>query len=305
MGKTIVRILVNVFLAGFLAAALITTFSVDALANDPETDVTLEDEFNADADQSGLVSAAGELSAGADQSDNASSESLTEPAPLEKNSESDTQGRLSADATGAVPSEENALALAWQALSPPYSALTPLPVYGQAMYYNPGVMQRVIDYRLQTARITLCAECVGYAAMLRAGDLNRKIWLQTGKSSFEGPFLVTDVAAPQHVGQLLAKNWAVDVDFRTARSWNMKMPYVTIWDRPPLDLFLERDTLPLVWEATMLPRKGFIWPPRSFETALAANDNYATSQSKPVRKSTAVLLGGGLVEEGLLEYHIR
>jgi hypothetical protein len=40
--------------------------------------------------------------------------------------------------------------------------------------------------------------------------------LQWADGTVEGPFLVVDVAAPQHIAQLLARNWVVDVDYPTA-----------------------------------------------------------------------------------------
>ncbi len=65
----------------------------------------------------------------------------------------------------------------WQQLTPTYWERTPLPIAGLAMYYNPRVMDGVINYRLRADDIDLCAECVGYVALLRAGDINRKVWI--------------------------------------------------------------------------------------------------------------------------------
>lgn len=194
--------------------------------------------------------------------------------------------------------------LVWQQLSPSYASATPLPYRGHAMYYNPGVMREVIAYRLKTSRITPCVECIGYIAMLRAGDLNRRVWLQLDESTFEGPYLVTDVAAAQHVGQLLEKGWAVDVDYRTARRWNMKMPYVTVWEDPPLDLFLARDTLPLMWNGSPVPSRFFSWAPRSADLAVPAYEGNAGS----VRKRDRLLWAGDLLplyEAPTLDYYVQ
>lgn len=121
----------------------------------------------------------------------------------------------------------------WERLTPGYSALSPLPVRGQSMYYNPGVMQKVITYRKGIRQINDCAECIGYVALLRSGDINRKIWLQVNESTVEGPFLVTDVAARHDIPRLLRIGWGIDVDWETAKRWGMRMPMVTIWDSPP------------------------------------------------------------------------
>ncbi|MEX1020462.1 MAG: hypothetical protein WDZ49_12435 [Litorilinea sp.] len=118
--------------------------------------------------------------------------------------------------------------------SPGYYAMTPLPTSGLAMYYNPGIMGQVVDYRERMGEIEACDECVGYAALLRAGDLNRKIWLQWSDGRVEGPFLVVDVAARHHVDMLIRRGWAVDVDNKTAIRQGMFGPVtVTIYGAPP------------------------------------------------------------------------
>jgi hypothetical protein len=121
----------------------------------------------------------------------------------------------------------------YETLSPAYSASSPLPVAGKAMYYNPGIMQEVYAYRLRLGQVQPCSECVGYVALLRQGDLGRKVWLRWGDGTVEGPFLVIDVAARQHVGLLLTRGWAVDVDYATAIRHGMNRPVqVTILAAP-------------------------------------------------------------------------
>lgn len=112
----------------------------------------------------------------------------------------------------------------WKQLYPAYDAPTPLPLYGKAMFYNPGVMERVLKNRLKTGRIQECSECVGYAAMLRYGDLNRKIWVRLPDGHIDGPLLVIDAADTKHVGMLLDKNWVVDIDYETAQRWKLYNP---------------------------------------------------------------------------------
>lgn len=120
------------------------------------------------------------------------------------------------------------------ALNPGYWASTPLPIEGLAMYYNPGVMDQVVAYRERMDEIDACPECVGFAALLRAGDLNRKIWIQWEDGTVEGPFLVADVAARHHVDMLIRRGWAVDVDNETAVRQGMLMPVpVTVHGAPP------------------------------------------------------------------------
>ncbi len=158
------------------------------------------------------------------------------------------------------------LATAWKLLSPSYSSQTPLPASGKAMYYNPGIMEKVVENRLKFKRIELCEECIGRVAMLRYGDVNRKVWIQFYGSHLEGPFHVTDTAATQHVGMLLERNWILDVDYQTAQRWGMRMPYVTIWEDPPLELLMANFAVPLNWNASMGPDAAFERLPHSADS---------------------------------------
>ena len=108
------------------------------------------------------------------------------------------------------------------------------PRCGRAMYYNPGIMETVLAFRLNLRHVELCSECVGYVALLGREDLNRRVWLEWEDGDVEGPFLVIDTAAKQHVPSLLSRNWVIDVDYETAvrRGMNRPLP-VTVWVNPP------------------------------------------------------------------------
>jgi hypothetical protein len=110
------------------------------------------------------------------------------------------------------------------ALNPAYSQASPLPLTGLAMYYNPNVMNEVVANRMAMGHLSTCGECIGHVALLRVGDLNRRVWLQWADGKVEGPFLVADVAAAHHVGYLLERNWVVDVDYQTALRRGMNGP---------------------------------------------------------------------------------
>lgn len=172
-------------------------------------------------------------------------------------------------------SDKRAAPAAWELLDPPYGQPSRLPVSGKAMYYNPGVMDIVIDSRLKFDHIEPCDECVGYVAMLRFGDVNRKVWLQIDEWRVEGPFHVVDAAATKHVGMLLERGWIVDVDYRTAARWNFRMPYVTVWERPPRNLLLATDTVPLAWNRSLPPAEVFTPLPRSISLPDSALENQA------------------------------
>ena len=108
------------------------------------------------------------------------------------------------------------------------------PRVGRAMYYNPGIMERVLSFRMNSGHVSSCDECVGHVALLDRSDLNRKIWLEWENGDVDGPFLVIDVAARHHVDMLLQRHWVVDIDYQTAMRIGMNRPLpVTVWDHPP------------------------------------------------------------------------
>lgn len=146
-------------------------------------------------------------------------------------------------------------------LQPAYWAPSPLPTSGRAMYYNPGVMDRVLAFRLRVGHVSQCEECIGYAAMLRAGDLDRRVWLKRPGHLAEGPFWVIDVADRQHIPRLLEREWVIDVDHKTAVRWQMTGPVpVTVLNEPSPEALLAATTLPLQWEADPVPAENFHWP---------------------------------------------
>ncbi len=121
-----------------------------------------------------------------------------------------------------------------ETLSPGYWEQTPLPQTGLATFYAPGLMEHVQSYRAAQAEIAACPECVGSVALLRAGDIGRKVWLQPPMGGPVGPFLVVDCARQQDVSPLLARNWAVDVSYELGQIWGMARPLdgVTVLEDP-------------------------------------------------------------------------
>lgn len=131
--------------------------------------------------------------------------------------------------------DQHAVATPPLRLWPPYEQPSRLPAYGKAMYYNPGVMELVLENRLKAGQVVPCRDCVGYVAMLRVGDLNSKVWIQLPDATVEGPFQVIDTADKRHIPMLINKGWIVDVDYETAMRWGMAGPrLVTVWAEPPL-----------------------------------------------------------------------
>lgn len=136
--------------------------------------------------------------------------------------------------TGSLP-ESSPEPEPWRAvvnsLRPGYWEPSILPAQGLAMYYNPGVFQQVLDFRYTHNHISKCDDCIGYAALLRGGDIDRQVWLQREGQMLEGPFWVVDAAALKHVPGLLSRNWVVDVDHDTAMRWRMAGPIpITVYD---------------------------------------------------------------------------
>lgn len=133
-----------------------------------------------------------------------------------------------ANATAEAPAEIRQANQQWIStyldLQPSYYQPTPLPLRGLAMYYNPGVMDTVLANQLGWGDVTECDECIGRVALLREGDMDRRVWLQRPGHPAEGPFWVIDQAAKHDVPGLVRRNWAVDVDYETAMRWEMRGP---------------------------------------------------------------------------------
>ncbi len=124
--------------------------------------------------------------------------------------------------------------LAAQQPEPGYWDRTPLPLTGLATFYAEGLMDYVRDYRLGLGQVADCPECVGAAALLRAGDIGRKVWLQAAGEEPVGPFLVVDCARREDFPLLSDRGWAVDVSYELGRLWGMAAPLggVTVLEDP-------------------------------------------------------------------------
>lgn len=109
-------------------------------------------------------------------------------------------------------------------LNPGYWEQTPLPQTGIATFYASGMMEYVKGYRTARRQLPDCPECVGTVALLRAGDIGRKVWLQPPGGQRVGPFLVIDCARWEDVGPLLDRNWVVDVSYEVGQFWSMDRP---------------------------------------------------------------------------------
>lgn len=138
-----------------------------------------------------------------------------------------------------------------QTTEPPWYAAARLPVRGEVTFYGHGVMESAYHLRLQRAQVPYCDRptCVGYVAMLRAGDLGRKVWLQAPGRAAEGPFLVVDYASAQDFERLRQRGLVAEVDYVTAQRWGMRGPLygVTVLVAPPQ---ARRQLLPLVLRNT-------------------------------------------------------
>lgn len=128
------------------------------------------------------------------------------------------------DALEDIPQANEQWVSSYLDLQPDYYTPSPLPLRGLAMYYNPGVMEQVLTNQLAWGNVSECDECIGRVALLREGDMDRRVWLQRPGLPAEGPFWVIDQAARHHVSGLVRRNWAVDVDYETAMRWQMNGP---------------------------------------------------------------------------------
>jgi hypothetical protein len=102
---------------------------------------------------------------------------------------------------------------------PDYWESTDLPQTGLATFYARGLMEYVESYRHARRQLPACPECVGSVALLRAGDIGRKVWLQPPGEEMVGPFLVIDCAHPEDIQPLLDRRWVVDISFELGQLW--------------------------------------------------------------------------------------
>lgn len=186
-------------------------------------------------------------------------------------------------------------------LDPGYWARTPLPQIGLATFYAPGLMEYVADYRQRQGQLPACPECVGAVALLRGGDIGRRVWLQPSGGERVGPFLVIDCAHRDDIPPLLARNWVVDVSFEVGQMWGMDRPLdgVMVLEDPAdadalsaspqvlAPLFIPRDQVvispPTPTPATA-PVRPTPWPPRA---------PAGSSGVEPLVSPTAVALPSG------------
>jgi hypothetical protein len=110
------------------------------------------------------------------------------------------------------------------AITPGYWEPSVLPQSGLATYYAPGLMEAVQAKRALNGEIGDCPQCVGAVALLRAGDIGRKVWLKAPGGEPVGPFLVVDCARRQDVLPLLERGWAVDLSYELGQIWGMNRP---------------------------------------------------------------------------------
>jgi hypothetical protein len=169
--------------------------------------------------------------------------SFTATVMAEETAKKETDAEPLATAQEKIPHANKKLVSSFRELTPSYWDETPLPVQGLAMYYNPGIMERVLRNRLRWGHVTECEECIGRIALLRDGDVDRKVWLQRPGHEVEGPFWVIDQAARHHVPGLVRRNWTVDVDYQTAMRWRMRGPIpIVVMEDPAQALPVDQAT---------------------------------------------------------------
>lgn len=94
-------------------------------------------------------------------------------------------------------------------------------LFGQVAYYSQGVMEMVYEARLagRTAyAVAPCATCIGMLAVEDCTLIGRYAYLTRPDQPQEGPFLITDCGLFATPGRI------AEVDYQTARSWNMRAP---------------------------------------------------------------------------------
>jgi hypothetical protein len=177
-------------------------------------------------------------------------------------------------------------------LIPGYWEQTPLPQTGVATFYAVGMMEYVHGYRQERGQLPACPECVGTVALLRAGDIGRKVWLEPPDGERVGPFLVIDCARREDVAPLLVRNWVVDVSYEVGQLWGMDRPLdgVTVLADPADGVFVGPLRAPTPFFVN--PKDVVISAPTPVGTAapLAPPTPWPNRQPVPLGRSAAALV---------------
>jgi len=176
-------------------------------------------------------------------------------------------------------------------LIPGYWEQTPLPQTGVATFYAAGMMEYVHGYRQERGQLPACPECVGTVALLRAGDIGRKVWLEPPNGERVGPFLVIDCARREDVAALVSRNWVVDVSYEVGQLWGMDRPLdgVTVLADPADGAFVGPLRPPTPFYVD--PKEVVISAPTPAGTAvpLAQPTPWPTRQPVPLGRSAAAV----------------
>ncbi len=126
-----------------------------------------------------------------------------------------------------------AVAAAMLPNEPGWTDTTRLPARGFATYYAPGVMEDVARYREQVGDVSPCPDCIGDIAMMRAGDVGRKVYL-VYQGHIQGPFRVVDCSTERDFWPNILSGHIVEVPHWLAMQWGMTGPVeVTVLQPAP------------------------------------------------------------------------
>ncbi len=104
----------------------------------------------------------------------------------------------------------------------------PLTLYGSglATFYADGLFDKVIENR----GIVVPWGVIGFAALLDAEHIGKRVWIRWPDGMLDGSYLVADCANAAHRADLVERGWIVDVDRATARLHGMDAPtQVTVY----------------------------------------------------------------------------
>lgn len=97
-------------------------------------------------------------------------------------------------------------------------------IHGVATYYAPGVMDRVVRNRISWGQLSPNASGP-FVAVLDCDCVGGKAWIWWERERiFQGPFTIADCASVEDVPALLAKGFAVDVQWEIAKARGMRGP---------------------------------------------------------------------------------
>ena len=87
---------------------------------------------------------------------------------------------------------------------------------GLATRYDPGVMDQVVENRVDWGQVDPSLLALGYVALLDCERIGEPVWLEHPDGRVVGPVVVADCAQEEHREELIGRGFAVDLSYELA-----------------------------------------------------------------------------------------